>query len=156
MVVYITEKSMWAGPTRGLWFFVRGACGRDPPGGGKRLKKTWASLYKSWCLIKFDQFEHPSFLWIPQRRYLISVGNTSTQNYEVRLSYTTIHRSVRQRRLIPISPVLLTMSELQQGHSTHLIPEQQQRGWQTTQTISLIRLVRRLLFRDQYPCIETN
>ena len=33
------EESLWAGPTRGLWFFVRGACGRDPPGGGKRLKK---------------------------------------------------------------------------------------------------------------------
>ena len=58
------EESLWAGPTRGLWFFVRGACGRDPPG-GEALKKTWASLYKSWCLIKFDQFEHPSFLWTP-------------------------------------------------------------------------------------------
>ena len=39
MVVYITEKSLWAGPTRGLWFFVRGACGRDPPGGGEALEK---------------------------------------------------------------------------------------------------------------------
>ena len=36
------EKSLWAGPTRGLWFFVRGACGRDPPGGGKFLKKDLA------------------------------------------------------------------------------------------------------------------
>ena len=40
MVVYITEKSMWAGPTRGLWFFVRGACGRDPPRGGALLKNV--------------------------------------------------------------------------------------------------------------------
>ena len=39
MVVYITEKSLWAGPTRGLWFFVRGACGRDPPGGRSAWKK---------------------------------------------------------------------------------------------------------------------
>jgi hypothetical protein len=36
------EKSLWAGPTRGLWFFVRGACGRDPPGGGRFLKKDLA------------------------------------------------------------------------------------------------------------------
>jgi len=33
------EKSLWAGPTRGLWFFVRGACGRDPPG-GEALEKN--------------------------------------------------------------------------------------------------------------------
>jgi len=47
-VVYITEKSVWAGPTRGLWFFVRGACGRDPPGGGRFLKKRLGGWYSGY------------------------------------------------------------------------------------------------------------
>ncbi len=47
------EESLWAGPTRGLWFFVRGACGRDPPGGEALEKKTRLDLTRepmAWAL----------------------------------------------------------------------------------------------------------